>query len=104
MNHRSFKLIIAALALSAGVLGTSTIQAQRNDALLSAATAEQPATLRTLEQLVNIETGSTDAAGLKAMADYLDGQLRALGANVERIPSPNGAPGESVARDRARFC
>jgi glutamate carboxypeptidase len=96
MTNRSFKLIIAALALSAGLLGTSTVQAQRNDVLLAAATAEQPATLRTLEQLVNIETGSTDAVGLKAMADYLDGQLKSLGASVERIPSPNGAAGESV--------
>jgi glutamate carboxypeptidase len=64
--------------------------------LLAAASAEQAATLKTLEQLVDIETGTGNAEGMAAMADFLDGQLRALGASVTRHKPDAGVAGENL--------
>jgi glutamate carboxypeptidase len=69
---------LIALALAAG-----TAQA-RDEALLRAATAEQPAVLQTLERLVLIETGSQNAEGLAQMGNHVAGELQALGAQVTR--------------------
>lgn len=67
-----------------------------DNSLLAAASAEQAATLKTLEQLVNIETGTGNAEGMAAMADFLEGQLRALGANVTRHKPDAGVAGENI--------
>ena len=64
--------------------------------LMAAATAEQAATLKTLEQLVNIETGTGNAEGMAAMADFLEAQLRALGASVTRHKPDAGVAGENI--------
>lgn len=65
-------------------------------AWISAAQAEQGATLKTLEQLVNIETGTGDAAGMAAMADLLTQRLQALGASVTRHKPDAGVAGENI--------
>ena len=54
-----------ALALIAGsAFATTPVGAQtRDEALLAASTAEQTAVLRTLERLVNIETGTGNEEG-----------------------------------------
>ena len=67
-----------------------------DSALMAAATADQGATLKTLEQLVNIETGTGDAAGMAAMADLLTRQLQALGATVSRHKPDAGVAGENL--------
>ena len=67
-----------------------------DSALMAAATADQGATLKTLEQLVNIETGTGDAAGMAAMADLLTQQLQALGATVSRHKPDAGVAGENI--------
>jgi len=59
--------------------------------LREAAQAEQPEVIATLHDLVSIESGSADRAGLAKIADYLDGRLHALGARVDRIPSSTGS-------------
>ena len=56
----------------------------RDEALLNVATAEQPATLQTLERLVNIETGTGNEEGMIAMGFLLESELQRLGAKVER--------------------
>lgn len=66
-----------------------------DEKLLAAARAAQPAVIESLREMVLIESGSQDGAGLKTMADYLDGRLRALGASTERLPAGVG-PGEMV--------
>ena len=81
--------LIAALA----VLATAAHAA--DEKLLAAARAAQPAVIESLREMVLIESGSQDAAGLKRMADYVDGRLRALGASTERLPAGVG-PGEMV--------
>jgi glutamate carboxypeptidase len=81
--------LIAALA----VLATAAHAA--DETLLAAARAAQSAVIDSLREMVLIESGSQDAAGLKRMADYVDGRLRALGASTERLPAGVG-PGEMV--------
>ena len=49
--------------------------------------------ITSLQEMVTIESGSSNAAGLAQMADSLERRLRALGADVERISvaRPQGA-------------
>ena len=59
--------------------------AQATDAeLLASATAEKPATIKTLERLVNIETGTDDEVGMAEMSTLLESELKALGFTVTR--------------------
>ncbi|MBY0237032.1 MAG: M20 family peptidase, partial [Burkholderiaceae bacterium] len=82
-----FTSVLSALALCAPMLlgsawaaGTAP-QAQ----LLAAAQREQAPLLKSLEQFVNIETGSREVAGLKQLAAVLAERLRALGGEVELL-------------------
>ncbi|WP_439545660.1 glutamate carboxypeptidase [Sandarakinorhabdus sp.] len=65
-------------------------------ALLKAATAEAPATLATLERLVNIESGSYDTEGLVAIGNLLADELAARGAQVERMQGKPGTRGDII--------
>jgi len=75
-----------AFLLTCGVVAAQTATAGpvRNEALFAAATAAKPATIETLKNLVNIETGSTNAEGMAQMTNFLEGQLKAMGASVTR--------------------
>jgi glutamate carboxypeptidase len=64
-------------------------------ALYAAAQTAQPAVIASLEEMVLIESGSGDAAGLARMADYTEARLRALGAATERSKATRG-PGTLV--------
>lgn len=88
------KFLTAALAALA-LLGVSLAQA-RDNTLMQAATAEQPAVVKTLEQLVNIETGTGNAEGLAAMADLLEAELKALGATVTRHKAAGNVVGDNL--------
>jgi glutamate carboxypeptidase len=84
------------IAVLATALATSPAAAAPSKPLLAAATAEAPRVTATLEQLVNIETGSTDAEGMAAMGAYLETLFRALGATVERIKPKGSAKGDII--------
>src|SRR6185312_16555888 len=58
--------------------------------LLAAARAGEPGVIQSLHDMVQIESGSDDSAGLQTLADYSAGRLRALGAKVEMVPASNG--------------
>jgi glutamate carboxypeptidase len=61
--------------------------------LLAAARAAQPALVQSLKEMVAIESGSGDEAGLAAMAAYTEKRLAALGARTERVaPSAGRSP------------
>lgn len=97
MNLRAIlipQLLLAAapvLAQPAGLQKPAPVAVARPDAdLLKAAAAEAPATLATLEQLVNVESGSYDTQGLVAIGNLLADALKARGATVERV---KGKPG-----------
>lgn len=74
----------------------SALAQSRDEALLSAATAEQPAAVKTLERLVNIETGTGNAEGMSAMAQFLESELKAVGATVTRHAAVSPAVGDNI--------
>ncbi len=77
--------------------GTALAQAQAADAaLLQAATVEQPQVVRTLERLVNIESGTGDAEGLAALGTLLEGELQALGFTVTRHQAAGKVVGQNI--------
>jgi glutamate carboxypeptidase len=67
---------------AAGILATAAHAGQPDDKLLAAATAAQPALITSLKDMVMIESGSNDAAGLTKMAAYTEERLKALGART----------------------
>lgn len=75
------------------LLSVPAFAAPSTDAkLLAAAHAEQPAVIQSLHDVVNIESGSDDTAGLRKMADHIARQLRSMGATTRVIPATNGKP------------
>ncbi|UQY32575.1 M20/M25/M40 family metallo-hydrolase [Pseudomonas fulva] len=82
--------ITAALALS--FLSFSVLAADlAPDALLERAAAEQKPYLATVEQLVNVDTGTGQEPGLKTVSALLVERLKALGAKVETSPASPSA-------------
>lgn len=90
--HRS---VLAGL-LAAAFVAPGAFAQQRDDALFKAATDEQPAVVKTLEQLVNIETGTGDAEGMAAAGKYFEDQLKALGFTVTRSKSAGLVVGDNI--------
>lgn len=72
------------------LLATAVAHAAADARLLEAARAQQPAVIESLREMVSIESGTTDLAGLAKMADYVEARLRALGATTERFKTSNG--------------
>lgn len=82
--------IAAAIALS--FLSFSALAANLTpDALLKKAEAEQKAYLATVKQLVNVDTGTGQAPGLKTVSTLLVERLKALGAEVKTSPASPSA-------------
>ena len=69
---------------------------KRDNALFDAATSEQPAVVKTLEQLVNIETGTGDVEGIAVAGKYLEDHLKALGFTVTRHKAASPAVGDNI--------
>jgi glutamate carboxypeptidase len=88
----NFRMIATLVAISTCV----NVFAQKNEALLAVATAEQPAVVKTLERLVNIETGTADAIGLASMGTFLEAELKALGATVTRSKATEGVAADNI--------
>jgi glutamate carboxypeptidase len=84
-----------AIALSAAAC-VPLAHAATDTALLRAAQQAQPAVVSTLKELVQIESGSANVAGLQRMADYTEKRLQALGARTERLPVSSGPGGTMV--------
>ena len=88
MNKICTTLLLAygiALATSASPVAAQT----RDAALFAAAEKAQPAVIETLRELVLIESGSGNVAGLIRIADYAEARLKSLGATTERIKFVN---------------
>ena len=88
---------IAAKSLWVGLLlalaPAPVLAAAATDApLLAAARAQEPAVIDTLRDLVTMESGSNDHAGVARVMAYLDGRLVKLGAKVDRVASATGGP------------
>jgi glutamate carboxypeptidase len=85
------------LILTAALLVSASAFAQAKDeALINAATAEQPSVMKTLERLVNIESGSTNIEGLNALSNLLAKELEGLGGQVSRHKSTVNTGTENI--------
>jgi glutamate carboxypeptidase len=87
--------MIRTLLLATALIATPAL-AKADKALLAAATKAAPEVTPTLKALVEIETGSTDAEGMVAMGNYLEGRFKALGATVARIKPTGNAKGDII--------
>lgn len=76
-----------ALVASSAALAFSATAFATPDELLKKAESEQKPYLATVEQLVNVDTGTGQAPGLKTVGDMLVKRLEALGAKVDRSPA-----------------
>jgi glutamate carboxypeptidase len=90
----------AGLAVACSILTASlTLPAhaqQADAALLAASRAAEPVLIKTLEDLVNIESGSAQLDGLNRLADYAEQRLKALGGSTERLKATRGPAGPIV--------
>lgn len=85
MPTRSHRFPLRALALSlALVAGATPALAAPDAALKAAAEKAQPAVIESLREMVMIESGSSDRAGLAKMAALLEARLQGLGFKTER--------------------
>lgn len=75
------------LLLCCSSLGAAERHTGADAALRSLSQKEVPAVISTLDDLVNIESGSNDSAGLKRMSAYLESRLKRLGAAVDNPPA-----------------
>jgi hypothetical protein len=71
-----------------GVLIASPVAPQRNAAVWERALQEKPRFLDTLKELVSIESGSSDPAGLSRIADLIAARLHGLGGEVRQVAPP----------------
>ena len=78
------------------VFGPPVAQAAPDAALKAAAESAQSAVIESLHQMVLIESGSADLAGLARMADLVDGRLKTLGFATERHKTTAGAGADIV--------
>ncbi|WP_219209979.1 glutamate carboxypeptidase [Variovorax boronicumulans] len=89
-------LRLTLLALCMAALVPSAWAQKRDNVLFDAATAEQPAVVKTLERLVNIESGTGDAEGIAAAGKLLEDELKALGFTVTRHKAVAPAVGDNI--------
>ena len=61
----------------------------QTDAVRTRVAQERAAFLNTLRDLVSIESGSADVAGVNRIGELIAGQLRALGGQVELVDAPS---------------
>ncbi len=84
-----------AIILAVG-LTAATASAAPDEKLKAAAEQAKPALIETLQQMVLIESGSSDVEGVKKMADFTEARLKALGAATERRKVTHGPGGDIV--------
>src|SRR5262245_15572065 len=83
------RIYLAAAICYAALYGPAL--SESTSSLLRAAEGQKSAYLKTLEQLVNLDSGTDDAPGLAKVQDVLVQRLRHLGATVEISDTPPSA-------------
>jgi glutamate carboxypeptidase len=91
--------LVRAIAIFCAFAGLSQA---RDDMLFLAAERSRDAFLRTLEELVSIDTGTGDVEGMTRAADMLAAQLSKLGGDVTRPSAAPAARENLVAKWRGR--
>src|SRR6185503_8903243 len=74
----------------------SSVAAGELTSLEAAIRADEPAYLRDLQRLVNIDCGSYTPAGVDEVGAFVGDFMAAAGARVERRPDPAGRLGATV--------
>ncbi|MDP9898232.1 glutamate carboxypeptidase [Variovorax ginsengisoli] len=92
----SFHRSLIATLMGAALLAPAAWAQKRDNVLFEAATNEQPAVLKTLEQLVNIETGTGNAEGMESAGKYFEAELKSLGFTVTRHKAAGLAVGDNI--------
>ncbi|MBR0853615.1 M20/M25/M40 family metallo-hydrolase [Bradyrhizobium liaoningense] len=85
-----------ALSLLGLAAGATSALAAADEKIKAAAEQEKAPLIETLRDMVMIESGSGDAEGLKKMADFTEGRLKALGATTERRKTTAGTRADMV--------
>jgi glutamate carboxypeptidase len=98
---RNQALVQIRLLMFAGVTfltiaNTATAVAKPNNKVLAAAKACEPSARSLLQQLVQIDSGTGDVAGLAAMGRILKTELEGLGASVETVNAVAPAVGDNL--------
>jgi len=78
------------------IANTATAIEKPNSKVLSAAKACEPFARSLLQQLVQIDSGTGDVAGLAAMGGILKTELEGLGASVEIVHAVAPAVGDNL--------
>ena len=79
-----FRAPVGAALCAALCAASLSALADPDTRLLAAARAAEPAVIQSLKEMVAIESGTMEDAGLLRLADYAEGRLKALGLQVER--------------------
>ncbi|UZN50927.1 M20/M25/M40 family metallo-hydrolase [Cupriavidus cauae] len=88
--HPAVRRLAAAALFVCTAAAASAVRAAPDATLFEAARAAQPKLIESLKEMVSIESGSRNAAGLAQMAAYAEKRLAALGATVERVKPKSG--------------
>jgi len=90
MHLIAVRFVSSIAAAAALALVVPAAAAPSEPQLWAAAQAAEPAVITSLHDMVAIESGSGNVAGLAQMADYVERRLRELGARTERIAGAGG--------------
>jgi acetylornithine deacetylase/succinyl-diaminopimelate desuccinylase-like protein len=99
MTHRHALTALATGALSLALLVqpvATLAQSQLDPEITRLAQAETPAVLDTLKRLTAVDTGTTQAPGLLAVADMIEAFVKPLGGEVRRVTPAANVPGQNL--------
>ncbi|MBI5254912.1 MAG: M20/M25/M40 family metallo-hydrolase [Burkholderiales bacterium] len=87
---------LAAALCTSMLLAAAPASAAADAALLAASRRAEPEVIRSLEEMVQIESGTLQLEGVTRMADFAAQRLQALGGKVERLQATRGGRGPIV--------
>lgn len=87
---------LAALAFAGWVLAAPAFAVESVKPILDSAEKLKPDAIKLWERLVNIDSGTGDAEGLKAVGAIAIDELKQLGASIELVPNANAVAGDNV--------
>ena len=90
MHASTARFVPTAVTACALAIAVPCMAAPSEPQWFAAAQGAEPAVIASLKDMVAIESGSGNAAGLAQMADYVEQRLRDVGARTERIAGAAG--------------
>ena len=87
-SYRLWLMTLSAMSVSVLQISCASARDISVSSLKKAVQSQVPGSMNQLETMVNIDSGSRDATGLKTISDYLQAELEALGGTVQRLSTP----------------